>query len=76
MEKQTVLNITFIILLIPFFLISIGMESDSTLLWWSGLILLGIGAVIPTITRFAYEDSEEEENQENSKNKEENNESS
>lgn len=67
MEKQTVLNITFIILLIPFFLISIGMESDSTLLWWSGLILLGIGAVIPTITRFVYEDPEEEENQENSK---------
>jgi len=76
MDKQATLNMTLIILLIPFFLISIGMKNDTSFLWWTGLILLGIGAVIPTITRFAFADSEKENDQEKKEHKEENNESS
>ncbi|MEX0771636.1 MAG: hypothetical protein WD038_00625 [Balneolales bacterium] len=56
MSKIWILGLGLIILLIPFFLISIGTTGDTPALWWIGLILLGIGGLIPPITRYAYAD--------------------
>ncbi|MEX2639908.1 MAG: hypothetical protein WD266_04415 [Balneolales bacterium] len=57
MGKMQLLGLALIILLVPFFLISYGTTGDSPTLWWIGLILLGIGGLIPPITRYVFTDN-------------------
>lgn len=60
MSKLMVLGVALLIMLIPFFLISFGTTGNIPGLWWTGLILLGIGGVIPPITRYTYKDNNNE----------------
>lgn len=57
MSKIWLLGLALIILLVPFFLISYGTTADTPALWWIGLILLGIGGLIPPITRYIFSDN-------------------
>jgi hypothetical protein len=52
MSKLWVNGIALMLLLIPFVLISIGTMRETPALWWTGLVLLVIGALIPPITRY------------------------
>jgi hypothetical protein len=52
MSKLWVNGIALVLLLIPFVLISIGTMRETPALWWTGLVLLVIGALIPPITRY------------------------
>ncbi|MEX0906651.1 MAG: hypothetical protein WD604_02950 [Balneolaceae bacterium] len=61
MSKTSLLNIALIIMLVPFFLISIGTTEETSSLWWIGLICLVIGGIIPPVTRYAFGESDEKE---------------
>jgi len=58
MSKMFILGLTLIILLVPIFLISFGTTGDNPTLYWTGLIMLGAGGVIPPVTRFAFDNEE------------------
>lgn len=64
MPKIWVLGFALILLLVPFFLISIGTTQDTPMLWWAGLALLVLGALIPPATRFIFPSEDEEEEDE------------
>lgn len=66
MSKITVLNIALIIMLIPFFLTSFGTMDESPVLWWTGLILLGVGGIIPPFVRYVYAEVDENKKEEES----------
>jgi len=64
MSKLMVLGITLVLLLVSLPLISIGTVQDTPWMWWTGLILLALGALVPPITRFALAEDEDEDKDE------------
>jgi hypothetical protein len=59
--SETLLNgIALILLLIPIVLISIGTTQDIEPLWWAGIVMLALGALIPPITRYAVKEEDGE----------------
>jgi hypothetical protein len=60
MNETTLNGIALILLLIPFALISIGTTNDIEALWWAGVIMLIIGALIPPISRYVFTDENDE----------------
>lgn len=61
--KIWTLGITLIILLGSIFLISAGTMGDRSGLWWTGLIMLGAGGLVPPFTRYIFgeDDGNDEE---------------
>lgn len=57
--KIWTLSITLIILVVSIFLISAGTMNDRPGLWWTGLIMLGAGGLVPPLTRFIFSDDDE-----------------
>lgn len=57
-------NISLVLMLIAFPLISLGTTGDQPALWWAGLAALGAGALIPPVLRFAPIKEKEEEEKE------------
>lgn len=68
MSNTWVLGITLIILLSSIFLISSGTTEETSWLWWIGLIMIGVGGLIPPLTRYLFNGGEEEENVEEDQN--------
>ena len=62
--------LSLIILLVPIFLISFGTTDETTALWWIGLILIGVGGVIPPVTRYTFS-KKGDKNKSNKKEKDE-----
>lgn len=60
-DETTVLLVTFVILLVPYPLISVGTTGGSPALWWFGIALLVLGGLVPPISRYAFGESEENE---------------
>ena len=54
-------NISFVLMLIAFPLVSIGMTNDQPVLWWAGLAALTLGALIPPVLRFVPEPEKKEQ---------------
>jgi len=59
-SENLINGIALILLLIPFFLISIGTTQDIEVLWWIGVTLIIIGALIPPVTRYTFAGDDEE----------------
>jgi hypothetical protein len=64
MTRLTLLSIALILLLIAFPLVSIGTVQNMEAVWWLGLLALVAGGVIPPVTRFTHEVTEDEEEEE------------
>jgi hypothetical protein len=47
------LGAALLLMLLAFPLTSLGTDRDLSWLWWTGLVVLAIGAAIPPIVRFA-----------------------
>jgi hypothetical protein len=45
-------TLAFVLLLLAFPIISAGATNDNRLVWWIGLLALGVGGVLPVWTRF------------------------
>ncbi len=60
MSKLWILGAAFLLLLAAFPLISFGTTGGNDTLWWAGLALLTVGALIPPVARYAIPDEEEE----------------
>jgi len=60
MNKNTLLIIAFVLLLIPYPLISFGTVGDVDALWWLGLAALVVGGLIPPITRYLFDKDDED----------------
>ncbi len=54
-------NVSLVLMLIAFPLISLGTTGDQPALWWAGLAALVAGALIPPVLRFVPAKEEEEE---------------
>lgn len=50
-NRLAYLSLSFILLIAAYPLISIGMTSGPSLLWWIGLLSLGCGGLIPPLQR-------------------------
>jgi hypothetical protein len=59
MKKIQLLGVALVLLLVPFVLISIGTTTDNPAVWWAGLAMLVIGALIPPATRFIFSEEED-----------------
>lgn len=59
-DETTVLLVTFVVLLVPFPLISYGTTEGVESLWWLGIALLIVGGIIPPISRYAFGDEEDD----------------
>lgn len=53
MTDEQTLSIALGLMLLALPLISVGSWNDISVLWWIGLALLGLGASIPPVARFA-----------------------
>lgn len=51
-NKLKVETVAFILLLVAFPLISAGTTQDSAPLWWTGVVALVLGGVLPVLTRY------------------------
>ncbi len=51
MSRVAALAVSMLLLLLTYPLVSIGTMQQSPVLWWSGLIALGIGGIIPPARR-------------------------
>jgi hypothetical protein len=51
-RKLRVETLAFVLLLVAFPVISRGTTQDSRLLWWTGLVGLVLGGVLPVWTRY------------------------
>ncbi len=60
MSKNTLLIIAFVLLLIPYPLISFGTVGDVDALWWLGLAALVVGGLIPPVTRYLFDEDDED----------------
>jgi|GEM_PF-1493178 len=60
MNKNTLLIIAFVLLLLPYPLISFGTVGDVDALWWLGLAALVVGGLIPPVTRYLFDEDEGE----------------
>lgn len=60
-DETTVLLVTFVVLLLPFPLTSIGTVDGPAILWQLGLALLIVGGVVPPLTRYVFSEDEEDE---------------
>ncbi|MEX2573009.1 MAG: hypothetical protein WD317_01880 [Balneolaceae bacterium] len=61
MSKMWILGVTLIVMLASIFLISSGTIDDDPRLWWTGLIMLGAGGLVPPFTRYLYNEEEKED---------------
>jgi hypothetical protein len=52
MRRVTVLDLAFLMLVGALPLISHGSVTDTSVVWWSGLIMLSAGFIIPLVLRF------------------------
>lgn len=50
-NRLAYLSVSFILLIAAFPLISLGMTTGLSLLWWTGLLSLGCGGLIPPLQR-------------------------
>lgn len=60
MEKNTLLIVAFVLLLIPYPLISLGTVGGIAWLWWLGLGSLVVGGLIPPAARYLFSDDDDE----------------
>lgn len=60
MSKILVLGITLVILLTSIFLISSGTTGDTLWIWWIGLLMIGVGGLVPPLTRYLYENGDDD----------------
>jgi len=61
MSRFAVRNVSLLLMLAAFPLISIGTTGDQALVWWLGLASLAFGALIPPAMRYLPEEKKEEE---------------
>lgn len=54
LDKTTVLLATFLVLLAPYPLTSLGTTGGPAVLWQLGLALLVVGGVVPPLTRYLF----------------------
>ena len=60
MSRFAARNISLVLMLAAFPLISIGTTGDRPTMWWLGLASLGLGALIPPVMRYLPEEKKEE----------------
>ena len=60
MSRIALLGITLLVLLAVFPLVSIGTTTGPPVLWWIGLALLLLAALVPPILRYAGPEDEDE----------------
>ena len=60
MSRFAARNISLLLMLAAFPLISIGTTSDRPLLWWIGLASLTVGALLPPVMRYLPEEKKQE----------------
>lgn len=53
MDKDKLLAVSLVLMLLTLPLVSYGTVNDVTFAWWLGLALLFIGGLIPPVSRFA-----------------------
>lgn len=56
MSRQILLSIALLLMLAAFPLISFGTSRNRPALWWSGLAALGIGGLIPPVSRYVFQE--------------------
>ncbi len=60
MNRALARNVSLVLMLVAFPLISIGTTSGPDLLWWLGGVCLTLGALLPAVLRFVPEPKKEE----------------
>ncbi len=60
MNRNAARNVSLLLMLAAFPLISVGTTGDQSLVWWLGLAALGLGALIPPVMRYLPAEAEEE----------------
>ena len=45
-------GIAFILMLVAFVLITVGIAQENEIVWWAGLVSLALGGLIPPLRRF------------------------
>ena len=61
MSRTAARNLSLLLMLAAFPLISVGTTGGRPLLWWLGLASLGIGALIPPVMRYLPKEEKAEE---------------
>ena len=61
MSRAAARNISLLLMLAAFPLISVGTTNGSSLAWWIGLASLGLGALIPPVMRYLPAEEKEEQ---------------
>ena len=64
MSHSAARSLSLLLMLAAFPLISIGTMGDRPLLWWLGLVVLALGAMIPPVLRYAPEERSEPKSRE------------
>lgn len=60
MSRFAARNVSLLLMLAAFPLISLGTTGDQSVVWWLGLASLAVGALIPPVMRYLPEKREEE----------------
>lgn len=64
MDETTLQKISLVLMVVPFPLVLYGVLEGIAPLWWSGIVLMIVGGLIPPATRYVFEDENEDEEDE------------
>lgn len=64
MDETTLQEISLVLMVAPFPLVLYGVLEGIAPLWWSGIVLMIVGGLIPPATRYVFEDENEDEEDE------------
>lgn len=56
LSSNLVLGIALVMMIVALPLISVGTEQDLPVLWWSGLVLIGLGGLAGPVSRYALDE--------------------